>query len=515
MSEEQRMILKPPFDDFIERQKMWGQIWSGSWFFGLAIRPPEPGELALVLGRLILRTPGITKPNIRQGQFVHVAGIASGLMKELDQAETLELLASLSDDTIPIGLQGEFKEAVKLPGIGDPRWKITTEDTAQGDQLPHVKVDRLVTKALYEVVGNERVQRVVAALRSPGVNIDGFKELAQELRWSRSYGDNASQQFPTFEITADLPLRLTSFEYDRARSGYVARVSAGAMVPRPVTAVSLLIGMRDSRALTEFSQVGEDPPGFRIYETIFESEPLERPVKATLFFQRHEIEELTAKSLEKPEPLFDQERPRPLEHRSPATSQTSDKSLAEIRGSMEKARWHLPDDPKKLGGGGGGNVFQCFSYDLVERIEIGIRDIIRSGAIGAPSARSPRDAMSDVVASVFDHLLASGDAIGVVKVPHQADARLAREIAAMREVNHPSLVRLYAADPGAQPAWFVMHYHPGGPIHSHAKEYAGKALDALRRIRPVIDAVNALHKSKRVHRDIKPNNIFIALNSLH
>lgn len=291
MNEDQRVDMKAPFDEFIERQKSWGAVWDGSWFFGLAIRAPGPGELALVLGKLILRTPGLTRPSVPLRQFVHVPAISSGLMKELDQAKTIELLAALSVNEIPSDLQAEFKEAVVLPALAEARWNLSTNKTPWGDALPNIRLERIVSNNMQEVVGTDHVERTEAALRSPGAHIDGLREFTAIFRWRMASLDTAgSMLLPTIEICADLPLRLVSFEYDESRSGYVVRVKAGAAVPLPVTFVSLLLGLKGSRALPEFEELSEDPAGFKLYETVFASDWLATSVKATLFFQQSELE---------------------------------------------------------------------------------------------------------------------------------------------------------------------------------------------------------------------------------
>lgn len=498
--------LKPPFDQFARRLDSWGRIWSGSWFFGLAIRPASSSGLRLVLGKLILRTPGLSRPNIRAGRFLHVPGLASGLMRELDAAETDSLVAALSENAVPSSLQTEFGIEVALPDTDGVRWNLRTEESVRGDQFPSAKVERIVAKALHEIIGFENVQRTVTALKAPGVNIDGFKELAEALRWSNVYADTAPQMvLPSFEITAPLPIRLLSFDFDESRSAYAARVRAGHSVPRDKGAISLLGALRDSRLLTEFREIGQDPEGCLVLETLFPSSRLRNAVKATLFFAQEEVEERTAVA-------FHDSLTQPFTLMPAGKTAMANTSLDSVRAQLEKAGWHLPQAPKKLGGGGGGAVYQCFPYELVDSLELGIRDVMSSAALGSPSTRTPRDAMSDIVDRVFGHLLAAEDAIGVVKVPHKSDPRLAREIASMRAVSHPNFIRLYAADPEEPPGWFVMQYHPGGPIHKQANEYGGKVLDTLRRFRPVVAAVNALHQTGRVHRDIKPNNIFVALD---
>ena len=86
--------------------------------------------------------------------------------------------------------------------------------------------------------------------------------------------------------------------------------------------------------------------------------------------------------------------------------------------------------------------------------------------------------------------------------------RMKRELSTLKAVNHPSLVKVL--DSNLDQKWFVMEYHEGGTLSNRLGAYKGRVLDALMAFRPIVDAVSALHAEKVVHRDIKPDNIFIA-----
>ena len=87
-------------------------------------------------------------------------------------------------------------------------------------------------------------------------------------------------------------------------------------------------------------------------------------------------------------------------------------------------------------------------------------------------------------------------------------ARMKRELSTLESVNHPSLVKVL--DSNLDQGWFVMEYLAGGKLSDRLETYKGRVLDALRAFRPIVDAVCALHTEKVVHRDIKPDNIFVA-----
>lgn len=97
---------------------------------------------------------------------------------------------------------------------------------------------------------------------------------------------------------------------------------------------------------------------------------------------------------------------------------------------------------------------------------------------------------------------------GVAEIEEVALDRMKQELSILEEVNHPSLVRVLDSD--LDQNWFVMEYLEGGTLSDSLETYRGRALEALRALRPIVDAVSALHAKKVVHRDIKPDNIFVA-----
>ena len=97
---------------------------------------------------------------------------------------------------------------------------------------------------------------------------------------------------------------------------------------------------------------------------------------------------------------------------------------------------------------------------------------------------------------------------GAAKDEEAALGRMKQELATLELVNHPSLVTVLDSD--LDEKWFVMEYLAGGPLSNRLKGYQGRVLDALLSFRPIVDAVGALHAKKVVHRDIKPDNIFVA-----
>ena len=87
-------------------------------------------------------------------------------------------------------------------------------------------------------------------------------------------------------------------------------------------------------------------------------------------------------------------------------------------------------------------------------------------------------------------------------------ARMKQELSTLESVEHPALVKVL--DRNLDEEWFVMEFLEGGTLSNCLESYKGRVLATLVAFRPVVDATVALHARKVVHRDIKPDNIFVA-----
>ena len=187
----------------------------------------------------------------------------------------------------------------------------------------------------------------------------------------------------------------------------------------------------------------------------------------------------------------------------------------------ESERYGKWEVVRPIGRGGQGQVYQVRDASGNPKTSDGWRNLQSAvGDLASINDDSVRERAGLRLAGEIRRIVSEAQApIGALKelLPFEEGAaedeaaapdRMKRELLILESVNHPSLVKVL--DSNLDQNWFVMEFFEGGTLASHLGTYQGRVLDALRAFRPIVDAVSALHSEKVVHRDIKPDNIFVA-----
>jgi serine/threonine protein kinase len=178
-------------------------------------------------------------------------------------------------------------------------------------------------------------------------------------------------------------------------------------------------------------------------------------------------------------------------------------------------RWNIIE---QIGAGGQGVVFRVYDkkrFNVEDNLLPGLKNALNGFSSIQPDLHPFFDQFRQTLAQLVR--LDDSNNHGALKILHQpddardfqlAEARLKREIEAMRKITHPNLLKILDADPDLR--WFVSQYHPRGILSAHSQLFTGNVHSTLKAIRPLVSGVAELHKNSIVHRDIKPQNIFIS-----
>lgn len=88
-----------------------------------------------------------------------------------------------------------------------------------------------------------------------------------------------------------------------------------------------------------------------------------------------------------------------------------------------------------------------------------------------------------------------------------------REIAIMKRLNHPNVVKLYEVinDPNEDRLFLVMEYMENGAVQKDSRNLESLPEAIVRKyLRDVLAGLEYLHTQRVIHRDLKPENLLVA-----
>ena len=91
--------------------------------------------------------------------------------------------------------------------------------------------------------------------------------------------------------------------------------------------------------------------------------------------------------------------------------------------------------------------------------------------------------------------------------PELAAERIRREIEALEALVHPHIAEIIDSD--LKELWFVSKYYEKEGLDKNSDRFSGNVVESIVALRPVVEAAAYMHARNIVHRDIKPNNIFV------
>ena len=170
-----------------------------------------------------------------------------------------------------------------------------------------------------------------------------------------------------------------------------------------------------------------------------------------------------------------------------------------------------------IGEGGQGKVIRVLDKCKI----LNVSAISSAIGVALKSGQKPNQDVEEQIRKGIVEVVHAEDPMnhGALKILHSpnearnfkdAEERLKRELEAMKQADHPNLLKIEDHNPDEK--WFVSKYYPNGTLKDRSGWFTGQVERTLTAIRPIVEGVATLHGKELVHRDIKPENIFVDEN---
>ena len=177
-------------------------------------------------------------------------------------------------------------------------------------------------------------------------------------------------------------------------------------------------------------------------------------------------------------------------------------------------KWSILEE---LESGGQGKVFRVIDTERFNKEEL-LRKISKYIHILSNAQQAQDENYLKLLYQSILTMIKSEDPIhhGALKVLHKpeesrdwslAKDRIQREIEAMRKLSHENFIKILDTDPEGK--WFISQFYQRGTLFKNKEIYTGDLIKSLHAFRPLVEAVAQMHKLGMIHRDIKPQNVFL------
>ena len=170
---------------------------------------------------------------------------------------------------------------------------------------------------------------------------------------------------------------------------------------------------------------------------------------------------------------------------------------------------------RKLGAGGQGEVYLAADERALQTIREKLKDglVKLSTGPGEDPLLQMLDSL-EVLRKYFDSPTSDLAALKILYEPtekgeeyEKAKQRMRSEIKALASLDHPNVIKIIDHDPDAR--WYLSEYLEKGSLHENRTRFRGDPIGAVEAFAQLVDGAALLHRSKLIHRDIKPQNILI------